>query len=125
VYSVFRFTATASMLSDLAWVFYAIVTRGCSGQIEPRARDDGYAVALCEQPPWAEHSAAVLRFVGDNRDALARARAGGATLDVDVAVEPDDVQVLPFVSLTLSEDLVDALASVAARFTISLYADAA
>jgi hypothetical protein len=122
VYTVFRIaTAADGMAHDLAQLIDAIDTRGSCGEMEPRRGSDGYAVALCNEPSWAEHSAAIVRFLEKNRDALARVRAHDAWLAVDVAVEPGDGRDAPWLSLVLSDNLMDALVSVGVRFAFSVY----
>ena len=118
-----RITAPASNLDELARVVRAIEPHGAVGHVKARHRGDGYVVDLCGEPSWESHFEAILRFVEGNRDALALARAAGAILAVDVAVATEDVQGVPYLSVTIWEELVDALASVGARFIVSLYVE--
>lgn len=122
MYTVFRIMGPESKVGGLQRAVDAINAGGSGGLVELRQRDDGYVVDLCDQPSWVEHSAAIFRFVVRSREALALARADGASLVVDVAVEPEDGGDTPWLAIILAEDLLDALASVSARFEVSLYA---
>ncbi len=51
-----------------------------------------------------------------------RARADGAIVEIDVAVEAED-QNVPVLSVYLLEPLVKALASVDVRFVVTVYPD--
>ena len=123
--TVLRITAPASNLDELARVVPAIEPHGAVGPVEARPRGDGYVIVLCDQPSWEPHADAIVRFFEGNRDALALARAAGATLAVDVAVATDDLRDVPYLSVTAWEDVMDALAAVGARFIVSMYVETA
>jgi hypothetical protein len=120
MYTVFRITGSPEMVSDIAPAMEAINV-GSMPKVDARVRGDGYAVGLCDHPDWENHIATISWFIESNRDALALARASGGTLAVDVAVEPGDVGDAPWLSITVHEDLMNALSSVGARFIVSLY----
>lgn len=120
--TIMRITAPPSQIDALQGVIGAIDASLASGEAQWRERrGDGYVVDLCDSPAWSEHSSAIQRFVAGNREALALARSTGASLAVDVAVDADDVEGIPFLEVEFGEDLMVALAAVSVRLVVSLY----
>lgn len=124
MYTVVRVTKEPHGSADLRGFAEAIRDGETDWFASERDRGDGYVIELCDDPEWTAHSEAVLRFINECNQILARVRDAGASVVVDVAVEPEDV-CGPWLALELPEQLISALASVAAQFTFSVYGSAA
>lgn len=123
MYTVLRLTSAVGKVPELAHLIEEMNAGQARTRVEPRTKGDGYVAVVSDQPSWSEHAAAVLDFLEVNRDALMSARASGAIVSVDVAVEPEDRPDVPWLELTLSEALLAALSAVGARFVMSFYAN--
>ena len=122
MYTVIRFLATPERLETLTQVGLAMnaVREGIYTGL--RKAGDGFCCEILEGSQWHEHQGEILRFLTEFGESIKAAIRGGATVTVDVAVEPEDRQSSGAVLVLRSErDLLASLTSCGAEFEVSIY----
>lgn len=122
MYTVIRFLATQERLQALTQVGQAMnaVREGIYTGL--RKAGDGFCCDIWEGPEWHEHQREILRFLTEFGESIHAAIRGGATVTVDVAVEPEDRESDGAVLVLRSErDLLASLVSCGAELEVSIY----
>jgi hypothetical protein len=90
MYSVVRFTASPPCLAALADVGTSMNAIRAGTYCGFRKAGDGFACTLSDSVDPEEHEIALRRFIDDFAEPLKAASALGASVTVDIAIEPED-----------------------------------
>jgi len=85
-----------------------------------RSRGDGIAIDVADGSRWDDQSAAIISFVRELKEQIRTARRLGASVTIDVAVEPEDAGRIPLV-LRQEPELMQELASEGIALEVSIY----
>jgi len=122
MYTVIRFLAGPDclpMLIKLGTEMNAIRNGIYTGL---RKRGDGFSCELCSDKSWQTHQAKILAFVGDFGSMIKQSVAAGASVTLDIAVEPEDIEEhRPILVLRHSAELLSALSSCGVALEVSIY----
>lgn len=119
MYTVARFTTTRGDLEALHEVGNRVRQRRPTSTSTRRA-GDGFTSEICSDDAWNVHVSAIERFIEELADEVRDATAVGATVTIDVAVEPEDCLTTVTV-LRLDERLLRMLAECSASLELSVY----
>lgn len=122
MYTVIRFVGESSclpMLMKIGAAMNEIQPGVYSGLRKPR---DGFSCEISSDADWGKHSSAILAFITDFRELIKQSIAGGASVTIDIAVEPEDVEARrPIFVLHYEPNFMTALASCGAALEVSIY----
>jgi hypothetical protein len=62
-----------------------------------------FSLTLSQADDWADHEAAALSFLKTASDAIDEAQKRGCIVEIDVAIESEDLQGRPYLSFSMSE----------------------
>lgn len=122
MYTVIRFLATPERLETLMQVGLAMnaVREGIYTGL--RKAGDGFCCEIWEGSKWHEHQREICSFLTEFGESIKTAIRDGATVTVDVAVEPEDRESGGAVLVLRSErGLLASLALCGAEFEVSIY----
>ncbi len=90
MYSVARFAVEPHLLEQIAALGESMngVRPGVYGGLRPLG--DGFSCNVSSEGEWEAHVRDMARFVAEFREHIGRARGLGASVSVDLAIEPDD-----------------------------------
>jgi hypothetical protein len=88
----------------------------------PRKPGDGFFCEISSDTGWGKHHAAIIAFITDFRELIKQSVEGGASVTIDIAVEPEDVEARrPIFVLHYEHNLLAALASCGVELEVSIY----
>lgn len=90
MYTVIRFTVKAECLGAIIDVGIAMNALRPGSYTGLRKSGDGFCCEICGSPDWGEHQREILRFMTELAAPIKSAVQQGASVTVDVAVEPED-----------------------------------
>lgn len=121
MYTVIRFTALPGGFAaweDLGRRLSAAVPEAPAGL---RHRGEGVAIELCEGDGWRTHRDAVSAYVRAVRPTIDDARRSGVEVEVDVAVEPAEIEGAAFLSVGVDPELSTQLGAAGVTFVVTVY----
>ncbi len=121
MYTVFRVMWASGGTPDVERSIAAVVADFPDAGLEPRRKGDGCVSDLSVSDSWAEHRAAILAYIHQNRGAVAFAKGAGARASVDCAVRPDDLGDSYWLEISLDEELLGVLNEAQINFAVTLY----
>lgn len=86
----------------------------------PRRAGDGFACELSSSTSWSEHRRAMVEFLDRTTSQVHATRSLGASVVVDVAIEPGDLEHQPVTILRLDATTSSALARHGVELEISI-----
>lgn len=103
MYSVLRFIVGSAdrteQLERIGSLLNAVVPGAYKG---PDRRGGRFSVSVSTAETWESHEAAVISFLHSAELAIREARLNDMTLELDVAVEPEDLQGKPYLTVPIS-----------------------
>lgn len=122
MYTVIRFIANPARLGALTEIGRAMNTIRPGIYAGLRKAGDGFYCEIFGGQKWGEHQQEILRFLTEFGESIKAAIRGGASVTVDVAVEPEDRESGgTVVVLRCEQGVLAALASCGAELEVSIY----
>lgn len=122
MYTVIRFTANPESLGALIEVGMAMNALRPGIYTGLRKAGDGFCCEICGSREWVEHQREILRFLTELRAPINHAVQSGASVTVDVAVEPEDRESSGAILVLRCEQAVlAALAACSTEIELSIY----
>ena len=120
MYTVIRFSDTAGTndLPRLGEQLNQLVPGSYTGLDRVPNR---FSCSVCQEDDWALHHKAIIDILSRCAELITNAQEKGITIDVDVAVDPDDYCARMITELALDLDLVDLLSNLRVSLEISIY----
>ena len=87
-----------------------------------RKRGDGFSCEICSDKSWQVHQTEIIAFVGDFGSIIKQSVTAGASVTLDIAVEPEDIEEhRPILVLRHGVELLSALSSCGVALEVSIY----
>ncbi|MBL9003860.1 MAG: hypothetical protein JNJ46_06420 [Myxococcales bacterium] len=87
-----------------------------------RKRGDGFSCEICSDKSWQMHQTEILAFMGEFGSLIKQSVAAGASVTLDIAVEPEDIEEhRPILVLRHGSDLLSVLSSCGVALEVSIY----
>jgi hypothetical protein len=91
MYTIIRFTAPKEDVSSLEKIGMAMNEHQAGAYTGLRRAGDGFACELSSSSRWQDHQQKIVGFVDSFSQFIQEAHDAGASITVDVAVEPEDL----------------------------------
>ena len=122
MYTVIRFVAETIYLPMLMKIGTAMNAIRPGVYTGLRKAGDGFSCEICTGIGWAKHHREILSFIADFSELINQSIRDGASVTVDIAVEPEDQKSHRGVyAIHHDHKLLVALASCGAELEISIY----
>lgn len=121
MYTVIRFSAQTAPLSELSRLGLSMNLRRPDVFTGLRKRGDGFSCEVSSDKHWATHLSEIQRFIREFADVIGQALVSGASVTVDVAIEPEDREQGSVLVLDWSPTVLSTIASAGVRLEVSVY----
>jgi hypothetical protein len=106
MYTVIRFVAESTDSPEVLARIGALLNESVHGAFERPDRVGGrFSVSLSTAGTWEAHESAIGEFIRTADGAIAQARLSHVSVEIDVAVEPEDISGRPYRSISVSPPL--------------------
>jgi len=122
MYTVIRFVAESASAAEQLGRIGALLNEAIQGAYERVDRIGGrFSVSLSTADSWLAHVLAIGEFVRTADGVIAEARVNHVGVEIDVAVEPQEISEKPYLSLAVSPHLMQHLSAVGVVMGFTFY----